>query len=102
MVRTIAIAFALTLAASAAQAMTVAPLHQQDGLVTQVLQGCGAGRVRIHGVCVTRGYGYYGYRPYGYYGYRYRPYYGYRRYGYYGGYRPYRGYWAGPAYRRWR
>ena len=52
------------------------------------------------------GYGYYGYahRPYGYYGYRYRPYgyYGYRRYGYYGGYRPYRGYWAGRAYRRWR
>jgi hypothetical protein len=53
-----------------------------------------------------RPYGYYGYahRPYGYYGYRYRPYgyYGYRRYGYYGGYRPYRGYWAGRAYRRWR
>src|SRR6516225_9096373 len=60
------------------------------------------------------GYGYYGYhRPYGYYGYCYRPYgyygyrpygyYGYRRYGYYGGYRrPYRGYWAGRAYRRWR
>jgi len=55
-----------------------------------------------------RPYGYYGhvYRPYGYYGYRYRPYGyygGYRRYGYYGGYRrPYRGYWAGRAYRRWR
>jgi hypothetical protein len=52
-----------------------------------------------------RPYGYYGYRyrPYGYYGYRYRPYgyYGYRRYGY-DGYRPYRGYWAGRAYRRWR
>ena len=77
--------------------MPLAPLHQQDGLVTQVRQGCGPGRVRIHGVCVTRGYGYYGYRPYGYYGY-----YGHRRYGYYGGYRPYRGYWAGRAYRRWR
>jgi hypothetical protein len=68
MVRSIAIAFALTLAASAAQAMPVAPLHQQDGLITQVRQGCGPGRVRIHGVCVTRGYGYYGDRPYGYYG----------------------------------
>jgi len=44
-----------------------------------------------------RPYGYYGYRPYGYYGYRYRPYYGYRRYGYN---RPYRGYWAGRAWRR--
>ena len=104
MVRSIAIAFALTFAASAAQAVPLAPLHQHEGLVTQVRQGCGPGRVRIHGVCVTRGYGYYGYRPYGYYGYRYRPYgyYGYRRYGYYGGYRPYRGYWAGRAYRRWR
>jgi len=45
----------------------LAPLHQHEGLVTQVRQGCGPGRVRIHGVCVTRGYGYYGYRPYGYY-----------------------------------
>jgi hypothetical protein len=102
MLRLIAVGFALTIATSA-QAMPVAPLHQPDGLITQVRQGCGPGRVRIHGVCVTRGYGYYGYRPYGYYGYRYRPYgyYGYRRYGYYGA-RPYRGYWAGRAYRRWR
>jgi hypothetical protein len=65
-----ATAFAIAVATSA-QAMPLAPLHQPEGMTTQVLY---------------YGYGYrrYGYRPYGY-----RPYaYGYRRYGYYG-YRPY-------------
>lgn len=92
MVRMLAIfAFAVTVATSA-QALPSVPLHQPDGMITQVAQGCGAGRVRINGVCVPRGYGYYGYRN--------RPYaYGYRRYGYYG-VRPYRGYWAGRAIRR--
>jgi hypothetical protein len=69
MIRLIAFAaFALALATSA-EAMSPAPLHQPDGMITQV-----------------RYYGY-GYRHYGYrhYGYRH---YGYRRYGY-GGYRPY-------------
>ena len=70
-------AFALALATSA-QAMPRVPLHQPDGMTTQV---------RYYGY---RHYGYrhYGYRPYGYrhYGYGYRPYrYGYRHYGY----RPY-------------
>ena len=55
MIRLIAVAFALTLATSA-QAMPLAPLHQSDGMTTQVR--------------------YYGYRHYGYrhYGYGYRPY----------------------------
>ena len=53
MIRLIAVAFALALATSA-QAMSPAPLHQQDGMITQVREACGAGRVRIHGVCVAR------------------------------------------------
>jgi hypothetical protein len=53
MIRLIAIAFALALA-TAAQAMPVAPLHQPDGMVTQVRYGCGPGRTRVAGVCVAR------------------------------------------------
>ena len=53
MIRLIAVAFALTLAASA-QAMPVTPLHQSDRMITQVREACGAGRVRINGVCVAR------------------------------------------------
>ena len=34
--------------------MAPAPLHQPDGMITQVRQACGAGRVRINGVCVAR------------------------------------------------
>jgi hypothetical protein len=53
MLRLIAVAFALVVATSA-QAMPVAPLHQADGMITQVREACGAGRVRINGVCVAR------------------------------------------------
>jgi putative N-acetylmannosamine-6-phosphate epimerase len=53
MIRLIAVAFALTLATSV-QAMSPAPLYQPDGMITQVRQACGAGRVRINGVCVAR------------------------------------------------
>jgi len=42
MIRLIAVAFALTVATSA-QAMPLAPLHQEEGLITQVRQACGAG-----------------------------------------------------------
>ena len=71
-------AFALALATSA-QAMPRVPLHQPDGMSTQV---------RYYGYGHRR-YGYGGYRRYGYGGYRH---YGYRHYGYgYGhyAYRPY-------------
>jgi hypothetical protein len=51
--RLIAIAFALGVATSA-QATPLAPLHQPDGMITQVREACGAGRVRINGVCVAR------------------------------------------------
>ena len=54
MIRFIAVAFALAVATSA-QAMSPAPLHQPDaGTIMQVREACGAGRVRINGVCVAR------------------------------------------------
>ena len=53
MIRLITVAFALTLATSV-QAMSPAPLHQPDGMITQIREACGAGRVRINGVCVAR------------------------------------------------
>ena len=99
MIKLIAAAtIALFAVASTAQATPRPPTQQLESMITQVREGCGAGRVRIDGVCVTRRYGYYGTYNRGYYGYGYRPrYYGYgpsyRRYGYRG--RPYR------AYRRW-
>jgi hypothetical protein len=96
-VATVALAFATT-----AEAIPRTPAPQSESMITQVREGCGVGRVRINGVCVTRRYGYYGGRYnrglYGtynrsYYGSGYRPrYYGatYRRYGNYGINRPYR------------
>jgi hypothetical protein len=103
MIKLIGVATFVLALATSAHAVPRLPLHQPDGITLQVRQGCGVGRVRINGVCVTRRYGYgYG-RPY--YGYGYRPY----RYGYYGSwYRPFgfygarRAYWRGRAYRRWR
>jgi hypothetical protein len=54
MVRLIAVsAFALALATSA-QAISPAPLHQLDGMTTQVAVGCGVGRTRVNGICVAR------------------------------------------------
>ena len=53
MIRLIAVVFALAVATSA-QAMSPAPLHQSDSMITQVREACGAGRVRVHGVCVAR------------------------------------------------
>jgi hypothetical protein len=54
MIRLIAVAgFALTVA-TAAQAMSLAPLHQPDGITTQVAVGCGVGRTLVGGVCMAR------------------------------------------------
>jgi hypothetical protein len=94
MIRLIAFAaFALALATSA-QAMPRIPLHQPDGITTQV-RYYGYGH-RRYGYGGYRNYGYrnYGYRHYGYRHYGYSGYnYGYRHYGYGGyrhyGYRPY-------------
>ncbi len=42
MIKFIAVAFAL-LVATSAHAMSPVPLHQSDGVITQVRQNCGAG-----------------------------------------------------------
>jgi hypothetical protein len=53
MIRLIAVA-AFTLAiATSAHAMTLAPLHQSDGMITQVRHACGAGMHMVNGHCVT-------------------------------------------------
>ena len=54
MIRLIAVAAIALAAATSAQAMSPAPLHQADGMITQVREACGAGRVRINGICVAR------------------------------------------------
>ena len=54
MIRLIAFAaFALAVTTSA-QAMPVAPVHEPDGMITQVAYGCGPFRTRVQGVCVAR------------------------------------------------
>ena len=54
MIRHIAIAgFALVVATSA-QAITPAPLLQQDSVVTKVAAGCGVGRTMVNGKCEAR------------------------------------------------
>ena len=52
MMRLIAIAFALAVATSA-QAALLAPLHQPDGMITQVREACGAGMHMVNGACIT-------------------------------------------------
>ena len=54
MTRWIAVAAFILAVATSAQAMSLAPLHQPDGMITQVREACGAGRVRVNGVCVAR------------------------------------------------
>ena len=44
-------AFALALATSA-QAMSLVPLHQSDGMITQVREDCGTGYHMVNGTCV--------------------------------------------------
>jgi hypothetical protein len=51
MTRWIALAFALTVA-SFAQAMPLAPLHQQDNVVITVREACGPGMHNVGGACV--------------------------------------------------
>jgi hypothetical protein len=54
MIRSVAAAsFALVVATSAG-AVTPAPVHQPDDVITQVAYGCGPGRTRVGGVCVAR------------------------------------------------
>ena len=54
MIRSIAVAAFALVVATSAQAMTLAPVHQPDRIITQVRMGCGLGRVQVNGVCVAR------------------------------------------------
>jgi predicted naringenin-chalcone synthase len=54
MIKLIAVAAVALAVATSAQAMSPAPLHQPDGMTTQVAYGCGAGRTRVGGVCLAR------------------------------------------------
>jgi hypothetical protein len=54
MIRLIAFAaFALAVTTSA-QAVTVAPVYNPDGIITQVAFACGPGKTLVNGVCVSR------------------------------------------------
>ena len=53
MIRLVAVAFIVTIASSA-QATPIAPVQEPDGIVNQVVAGCGMGRTRVNGVCVSR------------------------------------------------
>jgi len=54
MIRLVAVAALALAVTTSAEAMSPAPLHQPPGMITQVREACGAGRVRINGVCVAR------------------------------------------------
>ena len=45
-----ALALAVT---TSAEAMSPAPLHQPDGMITQVREACGAGMHMVNGACIT-------------------------------------------------
>jgi hypothetical protein len=54
MMRLIALAAFVLAVTTSAQAMPVAPVHEPDGMITQIAAACGAGRTRVGGVCVAR------------------------------------------------
>ena len=47
MIRLLAVAACTLAIAMSAHAMSLVPLHQPDGMVTQVREACGAGRVEL-------------------------------------------------------
>lgn len=53
MMRSIALASFVLVAATSAQATTTA-FHQQDGMITQIADGCGLGWWRFGSICVAR------------------------------------------------
>ena len=53
MIRLVAVtAFALAVATSAQAVMSLVPLHQSDGMITQVRAACGTGYHMVNGTCV--------------------------------------------------
>jgi hypothetical protein len=54
MIRLIAVAGVAVVVATSVQAMTLAPVHQPNGMISQVRQACGVGMHWVNGVgCVT-------------------------------------------------
>jgi hypothetical protein len=54
MIRLIAVTGFVLAVATSAQALTPVPIHQPDGMITQVRLGCGPGMTVVNGVCVSR------------------------------------------------
>jgi len=54
MIRLIAFAALTFVVATSVQAAPVAPINEPEGLITQVVAGCGVGMTRVNGVCVSR------------------------------------------------
>ena len=54
MIRLIAFAAFAIAVTTSAQAMPLAPLHEADSMITKVALGCGPGRTRVNGVCISR------------------------------------------------
>jgi hypothetical protein len=54
MIRLIAFAAFAFVVTTSAQAMPVAPVHEPDGMITQIAAACGPGMTRRNGVCVAR------------------------------------------------
>ena len=54
MIRIFLVGVCAVVIGTSAQAMSPAPLLQTDTMTTQVALGCGIGRTRVAGVCVSR------------------------------------------------
>jgi hypothetical protein len=54
MIKLIGITALAVLLGASAQAMPLTPLHQPDGMTAKIAYGCGVGRTRVRGVCVSR------------------------------------------------
>ena len=52
MLRLITVVFASAVATSA-QAISLAPIHQPEKMMTQIREGCGAGMHMVNGRCIT-------------------------------------------------
>ena len=85
MIRLMTVAGFALLVAPSAQSMTLAPIPQPDGMITQVAFGCGPGMTRVNGVCMARSAIRQARRDY----YGTGAYYGAGYGGYYGAYAPY-------------
>ena len=53
-VRLLAVAACALALATSAEAITLAPLYQPEGMIAQIAYGCGATKTRVGNVCVAR------------------------------------------------